>query len=101
MTKNGIFHDIENSNYYVELNDFTFYFSSMLHLNKFLKLYKENRDILSYSLSKRFKIKINAFILSDIMTYKKVESRGFFIRYNGRLITCPEKLNGAIKISLN
>lgn len=78
-TRNGIYYDLTNSPYRVIVNGFTFVFSSQMHLDKFIKKIKENRDIMNYSLSKRFKIKVKLITVPDLVLYRKIEGRGFLV----------------------
>ena len=57
----------------------TFVFSSKLHLDKFKKKLKENRDIINYSLMKRFNYYLDVSQLADVVLYRKIETRGFLI----------------------
>lgn len=79
MTKNGVCYDLTKSIYHYKIGNLTFVFSSQLHLDKFKKKYKENRDIINYSLTKRFNFTVNVSQLADIVLYRKIETRGFLI----------------------
>ena len=92
MTRNGIVYDLKQSTYTAHYNNITFYFSSKNHLEKFIKNLSLNRETLSYSLFKRFNLKLNIFEIYDIVLYKKVESRGFLIEYKGEFYTCPKQV---------
>ncbi len=72
-------------------------FSSINHLGKFMEKLNENRDTISYSLSKRFGVNVNFALLSDIVLYSKIETRGFLINHKGVFYTCKKDiiLNGA------
>lgn len=96
MTRNGIVYDLRKSPYIVDNDDLTFYFSSVNHKEKFIEKRTENRELISYSLSKRFGFNINFNLLSDIVLYSKVETRGFLIKYKGESFICKKDitLNG-------
>lgn len=79
ITKNGVCYDLNISSYRLNVGGLIYVFSSQLHLDKFKKKYKENRDIVNYSLGKRFNLSIDVSKLSDIVLYRKIESRGFLI----------------------
>lgn len=81
-TRNGIYYDLAKSNYKYSDNGLTFVFSSRLHLDKFTRKVKENRQRINLSLTKRFNIDIDVSTLADIILYKKVETRGFLIVCN-------------------
>lgn len=78
-TRDGIYYDLRYSDYKLTVNCLTYVFSSQLHLEKFRARLKENRDIINYSLSKRFNFDVNVEQLADIVLYKKIEKRGFRI----------------------
>ena len=97
MTRNGIVYKLELSPYKAIIEDVTYMFSSVNHLDKFMEKLNENRDTISYSLSKRFGVNVNLAILSDIVLYSKIETRGFLISYKGVFYSCKKDiiLNGA------
>lgn len=82
ISRNGICYDFTISEYRHTVDGLTFVFSSRLHLEKFKKKLKQNREIINYSLSKRFNMGINVSQLADIVLYKKIETRGFLIVTN-------------------
>ncbi|MBQ8426181.1 MAG: hypothetical protein IJX16_00250 [Clostridia bacterium] len=79
ITRNGVCYDLNISSYRCKVDNLTFVFSSKLHLDKFKKKYKENRDIVNYSLTKRFNINVDVSQLADVVLYRKIETRGFLI----------------------
>ena len=79
ISRNGVYYDLQLSNFRFKNGNLIFVFSSQLHLNNFKKKYKENRDIINYSLSKRFKCKVDVSQLADVVLYRKIETRGFLI----------------------
>jgi hypothetical protein len=97
-TRGGVVYDLKLSPYIHEDKNMQFYFSSKLHMKRFLEKRNEERNILKYSLKRRFKCEIECDILSDLILYKKIETRGFLIYVfgEGGFITCLEniKLDG-------
>ena len=79
ISKNGVVYDLNLSAYRHTVNGLTFVFSSKLHLDKFKKKLKENRDIINYSLTKRFNMAVDVSQLADVVLYRKIETRGFLI----------------------
>lgn len=79
ISRNGVYYDLNLSNFRYKSGNLIFVFSSKLHLDSFKKKYKENRDIINYSLSKRFKCKVDVSQLADVVLYRKIETRGFLI----------------------
>lgn len=100
MTRNGIVYNLYKSPYLIGLNGITFYFSSKNHLEKFTEKMTENRELISYSLSKRFGITINVNMIADITLYATIETRGFLIEHKGDYYTCKKDiiLSGAIQM---
>lgn len=103
MTRNGIVYKLELSPYKATIEGVTYMFSSINHLDKFMERLNENRELISYSLSKRFGVTVNYGVLSDIVLYSKVETRGFLIEYKGVPYSCKKDiiLNGAILTKKN
>lgn len=92
MTKNGVERDLIKSPYFLTYNGTTYFFSSMLHLNKFKSTRIDNKDKILSSLFKRFKIKLNIPIVYDIILYQKIETRGFLIFRKGRYFSCVKNI---------
>ena len=92
MTRNGIVYKLELSPYTVTVDDTTFYFSSKNHLEKFTEKLTENREVIGYSLSKRFGFSINIKLLADIVLYSKIETRGFLINRKGVNYLCKKDI---------
>lgn len=90
-SRKGIYYNLKLSEYRHEVDGLTFVFSSQLHLDKFKERLKENRDIINYSLSRRFNIPVSVNQLADIVLYKRTETRGFFVMTNEGIEICQEK----------
>ena len=103
LTRNGVAIDLAKSPYtFTEMINgdvVTFNFSSKLHLNNFLEKRKQNHQMIYNYIYKRFKFKHNCKLLADCNLYKKVETRGFYIKINDKEFLCPNKLilNGELK----
>ena len=91
-TRNGVYYDLKNSCYRTTVDGLTFVFSSKSHLDKFRKKLKENREIINYSLTKRFKVTVNVSQLADIVLYRKIETRGFLILTNEGNTICQRNV---------
>ena len=94
MTRNEIEYNLKASPFFFDVPDtsVTFVFSSRLHLDKFKEKYIYNRNFINASLSKRFNIFIELNIVSDIITYTKIEKRGFLVKFKGSDFECLESL---------
>lgn len=107
LSRRGVTYDFKTSPYVFETsynNDkIVFVFSSKLHYNKFNEKYLIARDKIATSLSNRFNLNISFNILSDILLYRKIEKRGFLIKYNDEVVEWLNiiELDGQMKILKN
>lgn len=107
LTRHGICYNLKTSPYkHIEKYDdmeVVFAFSSQIYIPKFEERQKANRDKINASLANRFGVAFENNLLSDIMLYSKVESRGFYLTINGEEFECLSnlKLNGVKKIQKN
>lgn len=93
ITRNGIYNNINDSTYTVCIDNIVYYFSSQLYKRKFLERYKKERDILNLKLSKKYKMTIEANILSDLFLYSHIEKRGFKVETNEEVHQCLQNIN--------
>lgn len=93
-TRNGIFYNLEWSDYRVYVPDTktTFIFSSKLYLTKFEEQWKLNREEQNIKFRARYKLNIETNLLFDIMLYIKIEKRGFLIINERGQELCQENL---------
>ena len=81
MSRNGVFYgNLVKSTYYYEIDDYKFYFTSKLHLSKFIHRIDTYNLELRETLSK--KLKSDIFVddlFTAFMLYPKIETRGFCI----------------------
>lgn len=94
ITKNGICYDLSRSPYVCSVANWTYYFSSPSHMNKFKSNISSNRDWLNDSMSRRFKFTMSLDLLADLSLYRKIETRGFRVccDLNGDVYECPESI---------
>lgn len=94
ITKNGICYDLSRSPYVCSVANWTYYFSSPSHMNKFKSNISSNRDWLNDSMSRRFKFTMSLDLLADLSLYRKIETRGFLIinESTGVAYECPESI---------
>lgn len=92
MTRNGVVYNLKKSPYTVEENGIKFYFSSKNHMEKFNENLIENRNVLTYSLHKRFKTWLINNELYDLVLYSKVETRGFLVTIEGVDYACLKEI---------
>jgi hypothetical protein len=89
-TIRGIYHNLEESEYIFSRNHITFYFSSQLYLNKFVRIYDSEVDRFNDNGNSMYKDKFNLVLddLALIRLYAIIEKRGFYIKVNEEIITC-------------
>lgn len=94
MTRNGIFYNLMESHYIFKDTYIWYYFSSSLHLKKFKDRQHNHRLMVEETLEKRFGFEIHNNLLSDLILYKNLESRGFLIfnAQKGGYYTCPAEV---------
>lgn len=92
ISRNGVYYDLNLSNYRVTINDITFVFSSQKHLDKFNKRLRGHRDIINTSLTNRFNFDIDVSVISDIVLYRKIETRGFLLLDKNGVKLCQENI---------
>lgn len=68
-------------------------FSSKLHLDNFIKNRQNNYSMIYNDIYKRYKFGIDCTFLSDFNLYRKVESRGCYIRYNDNVFKSYDNIN--------
>lgn len=97
LTRNGVCKNMEYSPYsYTYFHDgkaVTFNFSSKLHLDNFAKLRTKNHSMIYNHIYKRFKFKIDCTFLSDFNLYRKIENRGCYIKYGGKVYTSIDDIS--------
>ena len=96
LTRRGVCHKLAYSPYnYTYIHDgkvVTFNFSSKLHLDNFTKLRRKNFAMIYNHIYKRFKFKIDCTFLSDFNLYRKIENRGCYINFDGKIYRCLDNI---------
>jgi hypothetical protein len=90
----GVFYDINNSHFTIDVGDLTFYFTSEYNLDRFTSRYE--KEIIDFR-KKIEKIYWNNHSLAFdelalLRLYQRIEKRGFLIYYKGLKIECPENI---------
>lgn len=83
-TANGIYLDLNESEYIKEINDFKFYFSSKFYLDKFDEMKNNYVDGNTLQINAKYDGIIDAEILLLIKLYKRIEKRGFKITFKNK-----------------
>lgn len=92
-TRRGVYYELNETEYRYTLRNVTYYFSSKNHLEKFKERFDEENQSINYMFKRRYGIKFNFDILSDLLLYKKVETRGFLIEIEGVRYKCLEQVH--------
>ena len=97
MRLGKIYYNIKESDYKVEFQNFTFYFSSLLYERKFKKelRYYVNDEL--FKIKTKYQNNIEASEYLALSLYKKIEKRGFNVLYKGFEI----KENCSFSVSLS
>lgn len=87
-TARGVYHDLRESTYTLCNNGVVLFFSSELYRNKFLneyETYRKNQLKKLYDILPHFHnyYKDKMFFYYDIELYRKIEKRGFRVKYKG------------------
>lgn len=88
-----IYYDLTKSEFVVRYDEFEFYFSSQFYKNKFLEMHIDYVRDETLKLASRFKCGIYADSLLLLELYKKIEKRGFYVKYNGIVINSNYYIN--------
>lgn len=92
-----IYYNIYDSDYVVEYREFKFYFSSLLYMKKFKNELKDYINDESFKIKNKYMFYLESDEYLALSYYKKIEKRGFYVRYNGFKI----EENTTFKISLS
>lgn len=80
-TINGIYLDLKESEYKLNYNGLTYYFSSELYMNKFKNNVKQFIKEETAKIKAKYKINIYLDTMLTLSFYKKIEKRGFRVVY--------------------
>lgn len=98
MTKRGIYHNLNESEYAISNSEVALFFSSRFYLNKFLDEYKNYRNEFKIRLQRSMNIdKMNVDLMADIHLYKDIEKRGFRAVLNQDVAKNVVILNDSLK----
>lgn len=80
---NIVYYELDDSPFFLRLNNFMFYFSSKFYKDKFTDGYEEYIRNETLKLNLRYKMIVYADEMLLLSFYKKIEKRGFKVKYNG------------------
>ena len=83
-TVRGVYHNIEESDIYLQVGNFYLYFSSNFLKGKFVGLYDKYYEKVNKMFTKIYELDYTPLII--ISLYKNVEKRGFRVYYKDRRI---------------
>lgn len=78
-TKNGIYNNLNESEYIYEIENFVFYFSSKMYLEKFKQGKDEYIKEETLKINNKYNTETKFNIMLLLSLYKKIEKRGFKI----------------------
>lgn len=76
-------YSLEDSPFFLRINDFMFYFTSKFYMDKFNKEYKDYIRDETLRLNVRYKMMGYADEMLLLSFYKIIEKRGFKVQYKG------------------
>lgn len=79
VTKNGIYHDLNETIYFYRLLNYKFYFSSKVYRDKFIARYPNFIKEESYKFKERFGFNLKNYDLFLFRLYSIIEKRGFLV----------------------
>lgn len=80
---NIVCYELEDSPFFLRIDDFMFYFSSKFYMDKFKKEYPEYIKNETLKLNVRYKMIVYADEMLLLSYYKQIEKRGFKVKYKG------------------
>ena len=80
---NIVFYELENSPFFLRIEDFMFYFSSDFYKKKFEEGYKDYIRNETLKLNVRYRMIVYADEMLLLSYYKMIEKRGFKVKYKG------------------
>lgn len=88
----GVWHDLRQSPWAVELRGYTFHFSSRRRCMRFLELARMEMEKLSQELTRRCGVRVCMDVPALFRLYHKVETNGFLVDCGERRATCPNEV---------
>ena len=81
-----VFKDINESNYKFKYDNLVFYFSSEFYLEKFIKEHAQFIKDETMKLKIKYKCSIYCDEMILLLLYKRIEKRGFKVKYKNKLL---------------
>jgi hypothetical protein len=103
LSVRGVYSDIKESDYCVEVQDIKFYFSSRFYMGNFKKALEKNEiDIFNKRANNLYKNKFRLKMdkLALIRLYESIERRGFRIEIEGNEVDCLERVQFVSEIKI-
>lgn len=80
---NIVCYELDDSPFYLRVDDFMLYFSSSFYKNKFIKEYPEYKRNETLKLNVKYRMIVDADEMLLLSFYKQIEKRGFKVKYKG------------------
>lgn len=85
-TRGGIYYNLQESEFKYKIGDYEFKFSSELYMNKFITGLNEFIEEENIKINSKYNLVGDFREYLTIIFYKRVEKRGFYITYKGKLL---------------
>lgn len=92
LTRYGVCYDLSESPYVADWGCMEFHFSTKGHMERFMDEVGTRCRWLNDSLSKRFHVPVRTDGLGAVQLYQMIENRGFYVVFDGEVVTCPDAL---------
>lgn len=93
LSSKGIYSDIMESNYSVEICEIKFFFTSWRIMDNFIMMCDDYVDDFNEKYSDRFGLSLNMDKLALLKMYSEYEVRGFRLVYEGNEYLCLNKIH--------
>lgn len=86
-TRRGVYYNLKMSEYTVTNGEIVLFFSSKVRMNKFISEYEDRRITTNQRIQRAIKSEtFNTDWISDVQSYRDIETQGFFVVHNGLVI---------------
>jgi hypothetical protein len=92
ISKDGIYYNLAISVYKQRIEGLTYYFSSKINARKFNERIENNRVEINLKMRARFHVDTDFKALADLLLYRSIEKRGFYIENDKGVALCQENL---------
>lgn len=91
-TRGGVYYSLKDSVYTHAVGDLLLYFSSKYHLEKFQDNFEYHKEEVGRAILRKWGAIVDVRYIAAISLYLSVETRGFYVRVDGRECRCPDEV---------